>query len=99
MVFSPSSPEPLLSQTIPAKVSALVHCADTAEDCSRGLAIATDTCEMLYWSLGSSASMHQLAGRVGTQAATVSRVWVVIVQYNTVLRQYYCYLILSCLHY
>jgi hypothetical protein len=65
----------VLSQVLPAKASAAVFCPDT-QGASRGLAIATETCEMLFLAKGGEegsrqGAIRQLAGTVGSRAAQV----------------------------
>jgi hypothetical protein len=65
----------VLSQILPAKASAAVFCPDT-QGASRGLAIATETCEMLFLAKGAEegprqGAIRQLAGTVGSRAAQV----------------------------
>jgi hypothetical protein len=65
----------VLSQVLPAKASAAVFCPDT-QGASRGLAIATETCEMLFLARGAEegsrqGAIRQLAGTVGSRAAQV----------------------------
>jgi hypothetical protein len=65
----------VLSQVLPAKASAAVFCPDT-QGASRGLAIATETCEMLFLAKGAEegsrqGAIRQLAGTVGARTAQV----------------------------
>jgi hypothetical protein len=65
----------VLSQVLPAKASAAVFCPDT-QGASRGLAIAMETCEMLFLAKGGEeasrqGAIRQLAGTVGSRAAQV----------------------------
>ena len=75
--------------TLPAKASSLVFCptnstndANEAEGSGRGIAVATESCEMLFLTVGAknnanavmgkAGKVKQLAAKVGEQAATVS---------------------------
>jgi hypothetical protein len=83
LLFSPFSATPLLSRALPTKASSIVFCSESgagdkkSEGTGRGLAIATESCEMLFLATGGDKTQHsgpirQLAGSVGEQSATVS---------------------------
>jgi hypothetical protein len=83
LLFSPFSGTPLLSRALPTKASSLVFCSESregekkSEGTGRGLAIATESCEMLFLTTGgdnaqNNGTIRQLAGTVGEQSATVS---------------------------
>ena len=74
-MFSPFSGTPVVSHPLPARASAMVYTPDN-EASRRGLAVATETCEMLYLSVSAGAQtdngeIRQLAGTVGSKSATV----------------------------
>lgn len=89
LLYSPYSAVPLSTHSLPAKASSLVFCPATSstsataqgsEGTSRGIAVATESCEMLFLSLGGSGGSAgkvvkgraaQVAARVGEQTATV----------------------------
>jgi len=78
LMFSPFSGTPVVSHPLPARASAMVYTPDN-EASRRGLAVATETCEMLYLSVSAGAQtdngeIRQLAGTVGSKSATVYKV-------------------------
>eukprot|EP00598_Pedospumella_elongata_P003987 CAMPEP_0184981850 /NCGR_PEP_ID=MMETSP1098-20130426/11438_1 /TAXON_ID=89044 /ORGANISM="Spumella elongata, Strain CCAP 955/1" /LENGTH=1398 /DNA_ID=CAMNT_0027505457 /DNA_START=27 /DNA_END=4223 /DNA_ORIENTATION=+ len=91
LLFSPYSSTPLAAHTLPAKASSLVFCptnstndANDGEGSGRGIAVATESCEMLFLTVGAknntnavmgkTGKVKQLAAKVGEQAATVYKV-------------------------
>eukprot|EP01032_Pedospumella_encystans_P007994 gene7994-9529_t len=91
LLFSPYSATPLAAHTLPAKASSLVFCptnstndANEGEGSGRGIAVATESCEMLFLTVGAKNNTNavmgkagkakQLAAKVGEQAATVYKV-------------------------
>eukprot|EP01032_Pedospumella_encystans_P012327 gene12327-14270_t len=91
LLFSPYSSTSLATHTLPAKASSLVFCptnstndANEGEGSGRGIAVATESCEMLFLTVGAknntnavmgkAGKVKQLAAKVGEQAATVYKV-------------------------
>jgi len=93
LLYSPYSSVPLSSHTLPAKASSLVFCPATSSSTSsstastesgegtgRGIAVATESCEMLFLTVGGAngrvagtkGRAAQVAAKVGEQTATVS---------------------------